>query len=250
MGTSTHPNDSAGPSAAERPQLRSRSAAPTCECPWAGVSAGLSITAMTTPHITADPAGAVARARVHAQRSLVRLEGLVSRLVPGPTGAQREGTATSSATEHPAPSLSVSEDGDGRDRWVVVGYDGSDAAARALDRAAKAAGRHGTVVIVASETQAAPRGRDAEALMERADGSSRLLEDARRLLATHAPVADVVSVARHGDPAEHLLDTARAVGADLIVIGRRGNTSVARTLLGSVATCVVGRAPCDVLVVT
>jgi nucleotide-binding universal stress UspA family protein len=58
-----------------------------------------------------------------------------------------------------------------------------------------------------------------------------------------------VIVARKGDPAEHLLDVARAIGAELIVIGRRGKGFVARTLLGSVATRVVGRAPCDVLVV-
>jgi nucleotide-binding universal stress UspA family protein len=204
---------------------------------------------MTTSQITADPTDAVARARVHAQRSHVRDEGLVSRLAPGLTGARRGGIPSSNATEHPAPSLAVSEDGDGRERWVVVGYDGSDAAARALERAAKAAGRHGTVVIVASKTRSDSSGRDAEALIERADDPSRLLEDARRLLATHALVTAVVSVARHGDPAEHLMDTARAVGADLLVIGRRGKNLAARTLPGSVATRVVSHAPCDVLVV-
>jgi nucleotide-binding universal stress UspA family protein len=39
---------------------------------------------------------------------------------------------------------------------------------------------------------------------------------------------------------------ARAVGADLVVVGRRG---ALRRVLGSVSADVVRRAPCDVLVV-
>ena len=50
-----------------------------------------------------------------------------------------------------------------------------------------------------------------------------------------------------GDPAVVLVDIAREVAADLLVIGRRGGDFVARTLLGSVAQRAVQHAPCDVL---
>jgi nucleotide-binding universal stress UspA family protein len=46
-----------------------------------------------------------------------------------------------------------------------------------------------------------------------------------------------------------LVDVVREVAADLLVVGRRGDDFVARTLLGSVAQRVVQQAPCDVLVV-
>jgi nucleotide-binding universal stress UspA family protein len=44
-------------------------------------------------------------------------------------------------------------------------------------------------------------------------------------------------------------EVARAARADLVVVGRRGADSAARTPLGSVATHVVEQAPCDVLIV-
>jgi nucleotide-binding universal stress UspA family protein len=55
-------------------------------------------------------------------------------------------------------------------------------------------------------------------------------------------------VAREGDPSEELLEVARAAGAHLVIVGRRGKDFVARALLGSVATRVIEHAPCDVLV--
>jgi nucleotide-binding universal stress UspA family protein len=51
-----------------------------------------------------------------------------------------------------------------------------------------------------------------------------------------------------GDPAAELVDTARALEADLVVLGRRSR-SLRRLVLGSVSDAVVRRAPCDVLVV-
>ncbi len=52
-----------------------------------------------------------------------------------------------------------------------------------------------------------------------------------------------------GDPAEAIVNTAEKRRADLIVIGRRGLTGLAKALMGVVATRVIGVAPCDVLVV-
>lgn len=52
-----------------------------------------------------------------------------------------------------------------------------------------------------------------------------------------------------GDPREALVDTAKAIGADLIVVGSHGRSGIARLILGSVAAHVVAHAPCNVLVV-
>ena len=52
---------------------------------------------------------------------------------------------------------------------------------------------------------------------------------------------------RLGD-AEQLVETARELDVDLIVVGRR-KSSLQRLVLGSVSAKVVRRAPCDVLVV-
>lgn len=54
---------------------------------------------------------------------------------------------------------------------------------------------------------------------------------------------------REGGAAEEIVAAARAVPADLIVIGTRGHTGLARLLLGSVARNVLTHAECSVLVV-
>ena len=53
----------------------------------------------------------------------------------------------------------------------------------------------------------------------------------------------------HGDPRTELVETARAEGADLLVVGSHGRTGVAKLLMGSVASHVVTHAPCSVMVV-
>jgi nucleotide-binding universal stress UspA family protein len=52
-----------------------------------------------------------------------------------------------------------------------------------------------------------------------------------------------------GNPARAIVETARDLPADLIVIATHGRTGLKHVLLGSVAEHVVQRAPCPVLVV-
>lgn len=52
-----------------------------------------------------------------------------------------------------------------------------------------------------------------------------------------------------GDPRDALVETARSMHADLVVVGSHGRTGLAKLLLGSVASHVVAHAPCSVLVV-
>jgi nucleotide-binding universal stress UspA family protein len=132
---------------------------------------------------------------------------------------------------------------------IVLGYDGSDSAKRALERAAALAGDQDEVVVVAVWqiraravlTEGAQR--DASELHER----RRELEEAKAFLAERGIEAE--TVLGQGDPGEVIVDVAKEKNADLIVLGRRGVNPFERILLGSVSSKVVHRAPCDVLVV-
>lgn len=58
-----------------------------------------------------------------------------------------------------------------------------------------------------------------------------------------------LSVVRLGAPASEVVEAARELPADLIVLATHGRTGLKHVLIGSVAEHVVRRAPCPVLVV-
>lgn len=130
---------------------------------------------------------------------------------------------------------------------VVVGYDGSEGARRAVSCALAVAEPGGRVVLVtASSPPGALIPRDELGANGRSDAES-LLDEAARLC--RGRDAHVVRRVARTDPADALADVAREVGANLIVVGARGRSFVARTLRGSVGELLVARAPCDLLVV-
>ncbi|MGZ8703030.1 MAG: universal stress protein [Gaiellaceae bacterium] len=118
-----------------------------------------------------------------------------------------------------------------RPKRIMVGYDGSDAAARALDVAADLAGYGSTLAVVTVHTGEPDRATAAAAR--------------ERLLRRHVQARYVET---GGEPADALLDKARELEAELIVIGR-SNGGMRPAPIGSVSFEVVRDAPCDVLVV-
>jgi nucleotide-binding universal stress UspA family protein len=71
-----------------------------------------------------------------------------------------------------------------------------------------------------------------------------------KIAAEHASQATIGQVLlRTGDARDVINQTAKEVGADLIVMGTHGRRGVTRALLGSVAETVVRSAPCPVLTV-
>jgi nucleotide-binding universal stress UspA family protein len=144
-------------------------------------------------------------------------------------------------------------EGQATEARVVVGYDGSDSARRAVARGVRAAGPRGQVILVTVEPKMHADGIAAEQFVEPGDQPSQLLADAHaiaaRTCATDATDVRTVAVARQGNPADEILDAARAADADLIVVGRTGKSFLARAILGSVAVRVVQLAHCDILVV-
>lgn len=118
-------------------------------------------------------------------------------------------------------------------RKIVVGVDDSEPSQRALERAADLAGYGSTLTVVSVA-------RDGDRY------AAGPLEKAReRLLRRHVSATYLQPV---GDPAAELVDAARELEADLVVLGRRSR-SLRRLVLGSVSDAVLQRAPCDVLVV-
>lgn len=130
---------------------------------------------------------------------------------------------------------------------LVVGYDNSEHAKRALERAVEMSGDDSSMVVVASaepdlEMPMTEGGRqDPSDVRERREA----IESARQILKDRGIQADFVEA--YGDPGSAIVKAAE--DADLVVVGSRGLSRVERVLLGSVSTKVVQRAPCDVLVV-
>lgn len=119
-----------------------------------------------------------------------------------------------------------------RPQRILVGYDGSETARRALDAAADLTGYGSTLAVVSVA--------DGEPVHD-------ILDDARERLLRRQVTA--LYVARRGDPADELVDVSRELGSDLIVVGRHTQNGLDPHAPGSVSSQVVRQAPCDVLVV-
>jgi nucleotide-binding universal stress UspA family protein len=133
---------------------------------------------------------------------------------------------------------------------VVVGFDGSPAAERALDRIGALFGRSlGRLIVVHAIHSISSSGALSQPVLEAPGAVERneVLERARGLAAAQDMDAEVLE--REGEPAEVLVRVAAEESADLLVVGRTGRDYVARALLGSTAENVIRAASCDVLVV-
>jgi nucleotide-binding universal stress UspA family protein len=118
-------------------------------------------------------------------------------------------------------------------RRILVGFDGSASAERALDQAAGLAGYGSTLTVI----RVSPDGsQERDPILDRAR---------ERLLRRNVP-ADYIR--RSGEAAAALVEAASELGADLLVVGRRA-TGERDDFSGSVSAAVLRLAGCDVLVV-
>lgn len=131
-------------------------------------------------------------------------------------------------------------------KHILVGFDGSENAVRALEEALDLAEPGTRITLVAAAQPPPPPG---EAVPEGAEGLDERrheLDDARRRLAELGRDAEFVAVT--GAPADVLVEEAEKRGADLIVVGRRGLNGAERLVMGSVSSKVARTAPCSVLI--
>jgi nucleotide-binding universal stress UspA family protein len=138
---------------------------------------------------------------------------------------------------------------------VVVGTDGSDSSFRAIDRAGQiAAGSNAKVIVATAYLPQSEDQRAADALKDdgyMVSGNApiyAILRDAADR-AKAAGATDVEEKAVAGAPVDALVDVVEESGADLLVVGNVGLSTIAGRLLGSVPANVARRAKCDVLIV-
>jgi len=139
-------------------------------------------------------------------------------------------------------------------RKLLVGYDGSDNAKRALARAISlATGQSASLrMVVAVNTVLTVYGPTAPYYPP--GFADQVMKEGENILAAAVSQAKeagqkVTGSVEDGHPAEVILDLAESEGVDLIVLGRRGISGVRRFLMGSVSSSVVSHSRCDVLIV-
>jgi nucleotide-binding universal stress UspA family protein len=131
-------------------------------------------------------------------------------------------------------------------KHILVGFDGSTNALRALEEALDFASADTHITVVAAAQEPAPPGEVLPAGAEGLEERRRELDDARRLLDERGRDAEIVAVP--GAPADVLVEEAEKRGADLIVVGRRGLSGAERLVMGSVSSKVARTAGCSVLI--
>lgn len=132
---------------------------------------------------------------------------------------------------------------------IVLGYDESDAAKRALERAAQIAKAFDSELIVTSVAPVMTNiGRSAGPADPTDPPSAHIeeLKHAQTYLEGEGLAADYVPAV--GRPADTIAELAQERGADLIVLGTH-TTAIGRLLGQSVSESVAHKVHCDVLIV-
>lgn len=97
-----------------------------------------------------------------------------------------------------------------------------------------------------AETEAMAQAWVAEHEQERRQAAAKLAALRTKL---PAPFQSAEPIVAEGNPAEQILATAAAEGADLLVVGARNSGRISRLLMGSTSHKVLAHAPCSVLIV-
>ncbi len=136
-------------------------------------------------------------------------------------------------------------------RRILVAADGSPASQKAVsDAAALAKENKGWLIVLHVANTGAQ-----QASAKFWEGVRRaFLEEGQAVLKAAEQVAEGIGVPaklrlEEGYPSERIVEIAEEESADLIVVGSRGRSKLAKMLLGSVASRVIAAAKCPVLVV-
>jgi nucleotide-binding universal stress UspA family protein len=143
---------------------------------------------------------------------------------------------------------------------ILVAVDGSEAALKAVDFAAKLAAQTKaelTIVTVVDEAYVGDRALEEFARAEHFKPTWSDLSEARAteiLIAAHEraavhKVTHVLKEWRTGNPAAQIVRYASDQRVDLIVVGHVGHSRFAGAILGSVAFKLLGVAPCPLTIV-
>ena len=133
-------------------------------------------------------------------------------------------------------------------RHVLLAADLDGSSALAVDEAIDLAAAQGAILLVLTVVPPAALPRQ---LLRGSPSAERERRDrAARDIVARAGARGVTatSVVWYGEPAEAIIKATRTEHADLVVLGSRKHTNLAR-ILGSVSSHVAGEAPCPVVIV-
>ncbi|MFC4556699.1 universal stress protein [Virgibacillus kekensis] len=136
---------------------------------------------------------------------------------------------------------------------IVVAVDGSEASEKAFKKSLDIVKRNNARLILAhvvdSRTFATAEAYD-RTLAERAEDYAKELLDQYEESASKAGITNLTRCVEYGSPKVKIAkDIAVRYGADLIICGATGMSTVERFLIGSVSESITRYASCDVLVV-
>ena len=127
---------------------------------------------------------------------------------------------------------------------VIVGYLSSERGRKALEVGIAEAKLRKTDVVVVHSLRGAGKSDDEDVIQS--DRELTALED---LLTKEGVVFTIHNYVRGNEPAQDIIQAAKELGGELIVIGLRQRTSAGKFLLGSNAHDILMDAPCPVLTV-
>ena len=133
-------------------------------------------------------------------------------------------------------------------KTIIAGVDGGRPAHEAAESAARLARAFGGTLHVVAVYDPAPDRAARESGFQPGLAAERIATDAAERLTSSFPGLNAVPSAQPGPrPAETLVKLAESLHADMIVVGNKRAKGLSR-LLGSIASEVAAKAPCDVYI--
>lgn len=182
-------------------------------------------------------------------------------LTPGHKNAVEKffiGSVTSKVVKHGLGTVVICRPGQSKElRNVVIGVDGSENSKFAILRAVKQFRLQDdnvrvTIVHAVDVADGLKMVSPAEFIGQVVNNllleGETFLADAKRVLAENG-VKKTEVVMKEGDATDIIIETAKALPADLIIIGAQGHSAIQHFLLGSVSHRIAVGAPCTVAVV-
>ena len=131
---------------------------------------------------------------------------------------------------------------------ILVGFDGSEGAEQALNRAIMMIDEYGELILLAVvPTQSDESYVDVNAYKKLKKRAETIISDTIKDVGTHD--FTVTGIVEEGDAAAKIIDIANRLKVDLILLGSKGASEIGRYPIGSVANKVVQYAAKPVMVV-